>query len=227
MKSQPFNWFSLVGFSLRWWSSSCSSPFHSQPCLWLEQRHFSWSINRLVFLLSEILMSLLLSHPGQGLLSLSTCMMHTLQYSSSQQDTLCGSRNTHLHSGHLYWLGTSDINSQSYPLVGAVAIITTVLPLIDQICWRTVGGVSITKYCEPLFHIFTIHCTHVHLYIVCNAYMTMKCWYSKEVLSTGRCSIFADGQLLIFCGGWGSWLGKFHSTHDIRSWYTNTMTENK
>ena len=70
-------------------------------------------------------------HCGQGFLFLSNGVMQALQYSSSQQDTLCGSRRTFLHSGHLYSFGTLDMNSQSYPFVGAVAIIAFCRGLIE------------------------------------------------------------------------------------------------
>ena len=102
--------------SLKWCSSSPSSPLHSQPSLLYEHSTWSWfnDLFRPLFGNTSKLSSL---HVGQGLCLTSSRSLHVRQKLVPQQLVRYGSRSIRLHIGHSVWkafVGGST-NSQSYP----------------------------------------------------------------------------------------------------------------
>ena len=102
--------------SLKWCSSSPSSPLHSQASLLCVHRTCSWLRERLRLLLgkSSKFSSL---HVGHGLCSAWSRSLHVWQKWVPQQLVKYGSRSIRLHIGHSVWktLGGGSTNSQSYP----------------------------------------------------------------------------------------------------------------
>ena len=102
--------------SLKWRSSSPSSPLHSQPSLLCVHRTCSWLRERLRLLLgkSSKLSSL---HVGQGLCSAWSRSLHVWQKLVPQHLDWYGSRSIRLHIRHSVskTLGNDSTNSQSYP----------------------------------------------------------------------------------------------------------------
>ena len=102
--------------SLKWCSSSPSSPLHSQPSLLCVHNTWSWfnDLFRPLFGNTSKLSSL---HVGQGLCSASRRSLHVWQKLVPQHLDRYGSRSIRLHIGHSVWktLWGASTNSQSYP----------------------------------------------------------------------------------------------------------------
>ena len=102
--------------SLKWCSSSPSSPVHSQPSLLCVHNTCSWLRERLrlLFGYSSKFSSL---HVGQALCSSWSRSLHVWQKWVPQQLVKYGFRSIRLHIGHSVWntLVGGSTNSQSYP----------------------------------------------------------------------------------------------------------------